>query len=83
MAAHHAPADCLARPVRDITPEELRVALGTVRLWFRQTDNGEVAYRGTVLHPVDAADDIMAVVGRMRATEAESWVLPARLRPRD
>lgn len=68
--------------MRDITPEELRVALGTVRLWFRTMDSGDVAYRGTILHPVDAADDIMTIVGRMRASEEESWTLPDRLRPR-
>jgi homoaconitase/3-isopropylmalate dehydratase large subunit len=49
-----------------LTAEELKMALAAVRLWFRKPDSEEVAYRGTVLHPQDAADDMMRIIRRFR-----------------
>jgi hypothetical protein len=41
------------------TAEELADALKTVRFWGRVSDSEPIAYRMKVLHPDDAAQDIL------------------------
>jgi len=47
---------------RTITEEELRYALKTIRLWFVVDKQASIAHRGHVLHPEDAASDIIIAI---------------------
>lgn len=50
-----------------ITREELGTALRDLNFWWRDSWNSAIAWRGCILHPEDAADDILLAVKKRRA----------------
>lgn len=69
----HAAAAVLYHPAgaEPITAAELAAALRTVRLWLQPERREGLALRGTVLHPEDAANDIMIAAAHARTGQAE------------
>lgn len=49
-----------------ITTDELAEALKRARVWLAPDEQPGVAYRGYILHPEDAARDIMLAVQLVR-----------------
>ena len=49
-----------------ITLGELKCALSALRFWFRHKPDDDEAYRGSLLHPQDAANDIMISIDHLR-----------------
>lgn len=54
------------------THAQLTEALKKVRLWYHDPYDQEMAHRSTILHPEDAANDIILSIRLTRAAEEDT-----------